>query len=204
MATLRRLGIYGGAFDPIHFGHLAIAEEARWACCLDQVLIIPAASQPLKPGHYAAAHHRLKMVKLACAGNPALIPSKLELERPPPSYTIDTLRICQAQYGTDVELVLIVGADAAADLPRWRDCEQIAHIARLAIVHRPGYTLRLDTIFAAIPAFANRITVIEGPKLAISSTDLRRRLADGRPVRYQLPDAVLEYIIQHRLYQAEE
>jgi len=204
MPALRRLGIYGGAFDPIHFGHLAIAEEARWACGLDQVLMIPTASQPLKPGHYVSAHHRLAMVRLACTGNPALIPSALELERPPPSYTIDTLRICQTRYGTDVELVLIVGADAAADLPRWRDCEQIPHIARLAIVHRPGYTVCLDTILAAIPAFANRITVIEGPQLAISSTDLRRRLADGRPVRYQLPDAVLDYIIQHRLYQAEK
>ncbi|MEJ5346117.1 MAG: nicotinate-nucleotide adenylyltransferase [Chloroflexus sp.] len=204
MTTVRRLGIYGGTFDPIHFGHLAIAEEVRWVCDLDQILIIPAAVQPLKSTHSAAPHHRLAMVRLACAGNAALIPSALELERPPPSYTIDTLRICRERYGVGVHLTLIVGADAAGDLPRWRDPDQIARIAHLAVVERPGYLFDPTTLLAAVPAFANRITVIKGPQLAISSTDLRHRLATGRPVRYQLPDAVLDYITRHRLYQAEE
>ncbi|MEF3273434.1 MAG: nicotinate-nucleotide adenylyltransferase [Chloroflexus sp.] len=200
---VRRLGIYGGTFDPIHFGHLAIVEEARWFCSLDQVLIIPAAAQPLKSSHLAPGHHRLEMVKLACAGNPALIPSALELERPPPSYTIDTVRICQERYGPEVELFLIVGADTAADLPRWRDPDQIAHLARLVVVGRPGYTLDQAALYTAIPALRDRIIMLEGPQLAISSTDLRQRLASGRPVRYQLPDTVLEYLIRHQLYHAE-
>ncbi|WP_298821240.1 nicotinate-nucleotide adenylyltransferase [Chloroflexus sp.] len=200
MAAVRRLGIYGGTFDPIHFGHLAIVEEARWYCQLDQILIVPAAAQPLKAGHLAAGHHRLEMVRLACANNPALIPSALELDRPPPSYTIDTLRICQERYGSGVELFLIVGADAAAELSRWREPDQIAQLARLVVVGRPGYTFDYEGLCATIPALRDRVIVIEGPKLAISSTDLRQRLATGRPVRYQLPDTVLAYLIRHQLY----
>ncbi len=202
MNTVRRLGIFGGTFDPIHFGHLAIAEEVRWACQLDQILVVPAAAQPLKPGHVAPAAHRLAMVRLACADNTALVPSDIELERPPPSYTIDTLRACRDGYGPAVELTLIIGADAAADLPRWQQPDQIARLARLAVVHRPGYSFDLAALLTAVPAFAGRVTVIEGPALAISSTALRRRLATGQPVRYQLPDAVIAYIKQHRLYQA--
>ncbi|WP_322496930.1 nicotinate-nucleotide adenylyltransferase [Chloroflexus sp.] len=204
MTTVRRLGIYGGTFDPIHFGHLAIVEEARWFCRLDQVLIVPAASQPLKEGHLAAAHHRLEMVRLACAGNDALIPSSLELDRPPPSYTVDTLRVCRERYGSEVELFLIIGADAAADLPRWREPDQITHLARLVVVERPGYPFDQESLVAAVPAVRDRMIVLTGPQLAISSTDLRQRLAAGRPVRYQLPDAVLAYVKHHRLYQVEE
>ncbi|MGB9737595.1 nicotinate-nucleotide adenylyltransferase [Chloroflexus sp.] len=204
MTTIRRLGIYGGTFDPIHFGHLAIVEEARWYCNLDRVLIVPAAAQPLKAGHLAAAHHRLAMVQLACADNPALSPSTIELDRPPPSYTVDTLRICREQYGTDTELYLIIGADAAAELPAWREPHQIARLAQLVVVKRPGYTLDLPALLAAVPPLHNRITMIDGPQLAISSTDLRQRLATGRPVRYQLPDAVYTYIQHHHLYQTED
>ncbi|WP_322513524.1 nicotinate-nucleotide adenylyltransferase [Chloroflexus sp.] len=204
MTNVRRLGIYGGTFDPIHFGHLAIVEEARWFCRLDQVLIVPAAAQPLKHGHLAAAHHRLEMVRLACAGNAALIPSSLELDRPPPSYTVDTLRACRERYGPEVELFLITGADAAAELPRWREPDQIARLAQIVVVERPGYRFDENSLFTAVPAVRDRITVLTGPQLAISSTDLRERLATGRPVRYQLPDAVLDYLTRHRLYHAEE
>lgn len=204
MTTVRRLGIYGGAFDPIHFGHLAIVEEARWFCRLDRVLMIPAAAQPLKESHLAAAHHRLEMVRLACAGNDALIPSSLELDRPPPSYTVDTLRICRERYGPEVELFLIIGADAAADLPRWREPDQIARLARIVVVERPGYTFDHESLVTAAPAVRDRMIVLAGPQLAISSTDLRQRLATGRPVRYQLPDAVLAYVNHHQLYQVKE
>jgi nicotinate (nicotinamide) nucleotide adenylyltransferase len=135
MAAPQRVGIYGGTFDPIHFGHLAIAEEARWALDLDLVYLVPAAEQPLK----ATPAQRLTMVQLACAANPRLIPSDIELRRAPPSYTVDTLAAFRDQLGPAAEIFFVLGADAASDLPRWRSAAAILHLAHLIVVGRPGY-----------------------------------------------------------------
>lgn len=201
MGGPQRVGIYGGTFDPIHHGHLAIAEEARWALGLDVVYVVPAARQPLKTGEQGAtAAQRLAMVRLACAANPALIPSDAELRRPPPSFTVDTLAVFRRELGPAPELCFILGADAAAELPRWRSADEIIRLARLAIVGRPGSTVDIERLDDVLPGLASRTTLIDGPRLDISSSELRRRLAEGRPARYQIPDPVLAYIEEHQLY----
>lgn len=199
--SIQRIGILGGTFDPIHYGHLAIAEEARWALALERVYLVPAARQPLKPdAHEAGPVQRLEMVRLACLGNPHLLPSDLELQRDPPSYTVDTLDAFRAQLGAPCELFFILGGDALRDLPRWHKAAQILHLARLAVVTRPGIAVDLPALEQALPGITARTTLIEGPNLDISSTMLRRRLAAGRPVRYQVPDVVLEYMTALGLY----
>jgi len=199
-----QIGVFGGTFDPIHFGHLAIAEEARVALGLSQVIFIPAAHQPLKGRVPELSEQRLAMVRLACTDNPAFRVDDLELRRPPPSYTIDTLIHLRERFGTEVELWFILGADAAQFIPRWHRIEQILALTRLAIVARPGHQCDLTALQATLPALAGRATLIHGPRLEISSSDLRRRLSEGLPVRYQLPEAVRQFILTHQLYHYRE
>ena len=194
-----RIGILGGAFDPIHYGHLAIAEEARAALRFDRVLLIPAAQQPLKRnGHAATPHQRLEMVQRACAANPAFEASPIEIKRPGPSYTVDTLRELQAA-GVG-ELHFILGADAAADLYRWHAARELIALARIVAVGRPGSSLDIAALDRSLPGLAAQLTLLQGPKLDISSTELRQRIAEGRPIRYLTPDAVIEYIATNGLY----
>jgi nicotinate-nucleotide adenylyltransferase len=194
----KRVGLFGGSFDPIHYGHLAIAEDARLALGLERVIFMPAARQPLKQGqHGAAPEARLAMVRLACAANPAFEVSALEIERAGPSYTITTLEALGAEHG---ELVLLLGADAAADLPRWRAAERIAALAHLAVIERPGQHFDSGKLLAALPQLSSRLTVLRGPQIAISSTMLRQRAADGFSLRYLTPDPVAEYIRAHQPY----
>jgi nicotinate-nucleotide adenylyltransferase len=196
-----RIGILGGTFDPIHYGHLAIAEEVRVALALDRVLFVPAAYQPLKahrPG--ADAHHRLAMARLACATNTFFSVSDVEIARPGPSYTVTTLQAFHdAEPG---ELFFILGADALNDLPRWREAARIPELTSIVAVQRPGITLNMKPRFAALPALRERLTMIDGPRLDISSCELRQRAADKRPLRYLMPDSVVEYIAEHGLYQS--
>jgi nicotinate-nucleotide adenylyltransferase len=193
------IGILGGTFDPIHYGHLAIAEEVRVALRLDRVLIIPAGEQPLKIGkHMAPPEHRLAMARLACADNPFFEVSSIEIDRPGPSYTHVTLQLLHDQ-GLE-NLYLILGADALADLPRWHETPRILTLARIVVVSRPGASVDLSVLSQIFPALPERLILIEGPRLDISSTDLRQRVAQGRPIRYQTPDAVVAYIEAHGLY----
>jgi nicotinate-nucleotide adenylyltransferase len=196
-----RIGVYGGTFDPMHLGHLAIAEEARVTLGLQRVLVVPAARQPLKHASQGAApEQRLAMARLACADNNAFEVSDLELRRPPPSYTVETLAALRHTFGPRPELWLILGADAALELPRWHQLERICQLARLAILARPGYRLDLPALERELPMLAGRCQQIDGPLLEISSSHLRRRLRLGLPVRYQVPEAVRAFIEQHGLY----
>jgi nicotinate-nucleotide adenylyltransferase len=197
------IGILGGTFDPIHNGHLAIAEEARVALGLERVLFVPAARQPLKRGEHAATpQQRLEMAWLACADNKAFEVSPMEIERTGPSYTVDTLEALHAAESG--ELHFIVGADAAADLYRWHAAGRIVTLAQIIIVERPGFAFDQATFGHRLPGLNARQTLLEGPGLAISSSELRRRVAAGRPIRYQTPQAVVEYIGEHGLYQPGE
>ena len=195
----RRIGILGGTFDPIHYGHLAIAEEARVVLGFDRVLFIPAARQPLKAGvHSATPEQRCEMVQRACADNAAFEVSTIELGRAGFSYTVATLEeLAQAGLG---ELHFILGSDAAADLPRWYAVERVLELAWIVAVERPGTALDQAALIRKLPCLRERLTVLEGPRLEISSSELRRRVAAGRPIRYQTPDAVVEYIAAHNLY----
>ncbi len=194
-----RTGVLGGSFDPIHYGHLAVAEEVRVVLQLNRVLIIPAGEQPLKPGgNVAEPVHRLAMARLACVGNPFFEVSSIEIDRPGPSYTYVTLQLLYDQ-GLD-DLYLILGADSVADLPRWREVRRILELAHIVGVSRPGVSFDLAYLSQIVPGLMERLIVIDGPRLDISSTDLRRRVAQGRPIRYQTPDAVVAYIETHGLY----
>jgi nicotinate-nucleotide adenylyltransferase len=194
-----RIGIIGGSFDPIHFGHLAIAEEARATLRLDRVLFVPAARQPFKAtSHAAPPEMRLAMTRLACAPNTAFEASDVELERPGPSYTVDTLAALRAT--TDSELFFILGADALGDLPRWHAAQRIVEFARIVAVGRPGAHPDLSALTLALPGIGGRLTQIAGPMLDISSTLLRQRVAAGLPIRYQAPDPVVDFIAEQALY----
>ena len=186
-----RVGIFGGTFDPIHVGHLAIANAALESVPLDRIVFIPAKRAPLKEqGPVAGEHERLTMVELAVAGEPRFSVSRLELDREGPSYTVETL---ERLSGTD-ELFLILGGDALAALPRWKDAERIATLATLVVAERPGAPERPGN--AAIIAF-------DAPRLDISSRELRARAARGRSLRYLVPDAVWRHIEARGLYRAE-
>jgi len=194
-----RIGLLGGTFDPPHYGHLAAAQEVAWRLRLDCVQFLPARQNPLKrdaPG--SAAHQRCEMVRLAIAGNPVFELSRLDLDRPPPSYTADLLRALQAP---ERELFFIIGADILPELPRWREPSEILRLARLAVVTRPGAAVP-DTaaLEALLSGIRERVDVVDIPGIAIASSDLRHRVRTGQPIRYLTPPAVERYIVEHRLY----
>ena len=197
-----RIGIFGGTFDPIHYGHLAIAEDARLALNLDRVLFIPAAQQPFKRDRMVApAAQRLTMVERGCADNLAFEPSTIELERPGVSYTVTTLEIlAQRRLG---DLFFILGADALRDLPRWYQVERLISLAQFVAIRRPDVAVDQHELGRALPMLAGRLTVLDGPQMDISSTELRRRVAQRRSVRYLMPDSVIDYIEQQQLYREE-
>lgn len=193
-------GIIGGTFDPIHHGHLAIAEEVREALGLERVLFMPAATPPHKPGRpVTPAEHRLAMVRLAIADNDAFGVSDLEVARGGASYTVDTLALLRAT--SDGEPWLILSAEALAGFPQWRRPDRILDLARLAVVPRGGYEpLDEAWVRAAFPGREERFRFLAGPLLPISGSVVRRRAAAGRSVRYLVPDPVARYIAAHALY----
>ncbi len=195
-----RIGILGGSFDPIHYGHLAIAEEARVTLQLDRVVFVPAARQPLKhSGHGAASAQRFEMARLACASNTAFEVSPIEIERPGPSYSVITLEEFHKSHPG--EYYFILGADAASDLGHWYAAERIIELARVVVIGRPGAAPDREQLIRTFPRLAERMLLVAGPRLDISSTLLRERVAAGQSIRYLTPDPVIEYIMQHRLYQ---
>jgi nicotinate-nucleotide adenylyltransferase len=198
----RRIGIMGGSFDPIHIAHLIMAESAREALSLDLVLFVPAGSQPLKSGKYVTpAQHRLAMVELAIAGNPHFAISSVDMDRPGPSYTVDTVAALRQEWGgPGVEMWFIVGADSLSTFPMWRDPNGILVHARLAVVRRPGVEPDILALRAEIPLLEERLDWVDAPLIDISGTDIRRRVAADLSIRYRVPDAVRDYIEANRLY----
>jgi nicotinate-nucleotide adenylyltransferase len=201
------IGIMGGTFDPIHVGHLAIAEEARDALGLARILFVPAGRPPHKPaGSVTAAEHRVAMVALAIADNPAFELSRLEVDRPGASYTADTvhdLRRAEEAAGRTPDLTLILSAETLLDLPGWRDPERLLAAVRLAVVPREGYPAPdPGWLTEHLPGQEDRVHFLEGPRLGLSSTALRERVAQGRSIRYLVPAEVARYIADRRLYRA--
>lgn len=191
----------GGTFDPIHYGHLVVAEEVWFRLKLDRVLFVPAAQPPHKLGRVITpAIHRFEMVKLAVEGNPHFDVSAVEVDRPGPSYTVDTLAQLRATMAADDEIWLILGMDSLAELPTWRQPERILQLARLAVVPRPGYVANIHELEKLLPGISSRTSLIPTPELAISAENLRARVAEGYPIKYQLPEAVEDYIYRTGLY----
>jgi nicotinate-nucleotide adenylyltransferase len=196
------IGVFGGTFDPIHHGHLLIAEEAREALGLASVVFVPAAVSPFKADRVVTApEHRLAMVQAAIAGNPRFAASTAELDRPGPSYTVDTLTSFAAGGAGPEALWLILSSEALAGFPRWREPSRILDLARLAVVPRGGHDPLGDAwVAASFPGREDRFVFLDGPLLPISGSVVRRRAAAGRSVRYLVPDPVARYIEANHLY----
>ena len=194
-----RLGLLGGTFDPPHYGHLLAAQEVAWRLHIDRVLFLPARQNPLKRGEpSSSAADRCEMVALAVADNPIFELSRLDLDRPPPSYTADLLRALQSP---EHELFFLVGADILPELPKWREPQQIVQLARLVVVNRPGApSPDMERVEAVLPGVRERVDRVQIPGVDVSSREIRKRVAAGRPIRYLTPPAVERYIIDRRLY----
>lgn len=196
------VGIMGGTFDPIHFGHLAAAEGALHLIGLDRVLFMPNRQPPHKPGRpISPVEHRCAMVRLAIAGNPRFEYSDLELRREGPSYTVDTIRAVQAEH-PDWRTGFIVGMDSLIDIRTWHDYATLLTLTDLIVVGRPGSrTADRDAVLAALgPVLTARIRIVETPGVSVSASELRRLAAEGYPLRYLVPDSVAKYIREQRLY----
>jgi nicotinate-nucleotide adenylyltransferase len=192
-----RLGVMGGTFDPIHHGHLVAASEVQSLFDLDEVVFVPT-GQPWQKAdrHVSPAEHRYLMTVIATASNPRFTVSRVDIDRPGPTYTIDTLRDIKAERPDD-ELFFITGADALAEILSWKDAEQLFELAHFVGVTRPGHELSDK----GLPE--HRVTLQVVPAMAISSTDCRERVADAEPVWYLVPDGVVQYINKYRLYAAD-
>ena len=189
----------GGTFDPIHNGHLVAASEVAARFGLDEVVFVPT-GQPWQKSHrhVAPAEDRYLMTVIATASNPMFSVSRVDIDRPGETYTIDTLSDLRQEYGDASDLFFITGADALADIFTWRDAEELFELANFVGCTRPGYEMDPSAL-GKIPS--DRVTMVEIPALAISSTDCRARVADGQPVWYLVPDGVVQYISKRRLYQ---
>lgn len=192
----------GGTFDPIHYGHLVAAEEALVQFNLDRVIFMPTGEPARKTHrHVSPAEDRYLMTVIATASNPDFAVSRLEVDRPGVTYTVDTMRELRTIHGPDTELFFVTGADAVLEILTWKDSGQLADLCTLIAATRPGYDLaRFDQ---QPGAEGLRIEVMEVPALAISSTDIRERVAARRPVRYLLPEAVATYVRKNGLYGGE-
>ncbi|MEA2632809.1 MAG: nicotinate-nucleotide adenylyltransferase [Chloroflexota bacterium] len=194
-----RLGLFGGTFDPIHMGHLILAEACREACALDRVWFVVAGAPPHKPGDRTSVADRTEMVRIAIAGHPAFEVSDLETRRPGPHYSVETLEEVHRARPED-ELFFLIGADSLADLPHWRQPERIAALATLVVVDRPGVALGPSPRWPDLGPAARPVRMVSIPPIGIASNDLRRRAAEGRSIRYQVPRGVEAYIEAHGLY----
>jgi nicotinate-nucleotide adenylyltransferase len=187
----RLIGLLGGSFDPIHHGHLIVGQVALEQLSLDELRFVPAREQPFKQGkHRTSAEHRAAMVALSIRGTPGFELETAELDRAGPSYTVPTLEALLERVPGS-RLVLLLGADAAADLAGWREVERIPELARLVVFARPGSTVPQTRLISQ---------VIQVPAIDVSATEIRRRVRQRLPIRYWVPDSVAEYIVRHQLY----
>ena len=201
-----RLGIYGGTFDPVHYGHLLLAEQCREQCELDEVRFVPAASPPHKhDARITSARHRVNMLEFALAGCPELTVSEIELRRDGPSYTVDTLQQLTDKQSA-VELFLLMGMDSLADFPTWREPARILELATVVAVNRrsqhdhPAQQAALSASEAISRGAAQRIRLVTMPDIDISATDIRLRTQQQRSIRFLTPRPVAMYIAEHQLY----
>jgi nicotinate-nucleotide adenylyltransferase len=192
LTVKRRIGVMGGTFDPIHNGHLVAASEVASAFKLDEVIFVPTGSPYLKET-VTSAEHRYLMTVIATASNPSFKVSRIDIDRGGDTYTVDTLSEMKEIY-PDADLVFISGADAIAQILAWKEVEKLWSLAHFVAVSRPGHNLTIPE------APEGSISTLEIPALAISSTDVRRRVDSGFPVWYLVPDGVVQYIGKHELY----
>ncbi len=194
---VKRIGLFGGSFNPVHLGHLLVAETVREACALDKIIFIPAKKNPFKKNaEIAEAHHRLKMLELAIQGNPSFAVDTCELDRDKVSYTIDTIRILRQTYSADnYQFFFLVGADNLTGFPDWKGAEQLVTLCDFIAFGRPGY----DNRITEHPLTAG-FHFVETPLMEISATEIRARISAGKSIKYSLPEVVENYIYEHGVY----
>lgn len=196
----RRIGVFGGTFDPVHLGHLIIAEELRYQLQLDCVLFLPARQPPHKTDRAITTEaHRVTMLELALAGNPFFTVSTVDLDRPGPSFTADSLEILHRNV-PESTLYFLMGEDSLRDLPTWHDPSRIARQAYLGVALRPDVRLDVEAVVRQVPEARERIEMVSVPLIGISSQSIRQRVREGLPIRYQVPLEVERYIDRQRLY----
>lgn len=196
---MQRVGLLGGSFDPPHIGHLVLAEYALDALQLDTMLFLPAADPPHKDGTRLPVEHRIAMLAAALEGNSRFAISRVDVDRPGPHYTVDTLRILKAAHPETV-YYFVMGGDSLRDLPRWHQPQALIELCELIVMGRPGVDITPEMHEPALPGLSQRVHMIESPMLGFSSTEVAARLRAGHSVRYLVPDAVLAYIQTHNLY----
>ncbi len=198
---MQRIGIMGGTFDPVHYGHLVTAEEAYHSFRLDRVVFVPSGHPPHKLDKVITSPaHRYMMTVLATMNNPHFEVSSVEIDRPGPSYAVDTVAAFRQKYPHDTALYFITGADAILEMLGWKDSATLLRMCDFVAATRPGYSIADGKIAEVFGEHASRVHFFEVPALAISSTDIRARVRDGRPVRYLLPDIVISYVERAGLY----
>ena len=198
-----RVGLFGGTFDPPHVGHLILASEAKSQLELTRVLWTVTPDPPHKQDQtITPLEHRLAMVKLAIQDEPAFELSEIELNRPGPHYTVDTIKLL-AQENPGAEIVPIIGGDSLNDLPTWHNPKELLYAAHwVGVMRRPGEETNLQSLERELPGISSKVHYVDAPLLEIASREIRNRVATGKPFRYYLPESVYEYIEQHQLYQA--
>jgi len=194
------IGVLGGTFDPIHIGHLVVAEEARIKLGFREVLFVPAGQPWLKlDRNVTLAVHRVETVRRAIADNPHFKLCTLEVERPGPSYTVDTLTMLRKQLGSEASLFFIIGRDTLAELPLWKEPKKLVQLCRLVVAPRLG-SKDLKHLETAIPGLLDKVIQLDMPVIGISSSGIRQRIANGLSIRYLVPEPVIRYIQDHKLY----
>ena len=196
------IGVFGGTFDPIHIGHLLIAEEARLRLGLSQVIFVPAGEPWLKEHRIiSSGEHRLEMIRLAIAANPFFRASTVDLERPGPSYTVDTLTDLGRELGEEANFYFILGLDALVEFSTWREPERIVQVCHLVAARRPeARDLDLESLDRSIPGISHRVIILDNPLIDMSSSEIRERVAKGLPITDLVSDAVGRYIREQGLY----
>ena len=196
------IGVIGGTFDPIHIGHLAVAEEAREQLNLAIVLFVPAGQPWLKPDTpISDAEHRARMVRLAIADNAYFKLSTMEIERAGPSYTVDTIAELQSQLGAEDELFFILGWENLAQLPKWREPSRLITMCHLVVAPRLDYPCpNLKALEADIPGLSRRVMFLDKPHMGVSASEIRQRVANGLSIYHLVPEPVNRYIKEHKLY----
>jgi nicotinate-nucleotide adenylyltransferase len=194
------IGVLGGTFDPIHMGHLVVAEEARVKIGFGEVLFVPAGQPLLKPDRdITPADHRVQMVRRAIADNPYFKLCTLEIERPGPSYTVDTLTMLREQLGSEASLFFILGRDTLAELPSWKEPKKLVQLCRLVVAPRLG-SKDLKHLETEIPGLLDKVIQLDMPVIGISASGIRQRIAEGLSIRYLVPPEVEKYITKQKIY----
>ncbi len=200
-----QIGIFGGTFDPPHLGHLILASEAYSQLKLDRLLWILTPDPPHKQEQViSSVEDRLAMVKLAIEDNPKFELSRVELDRPGPHYTLDTVETIAEEY-PEADITPIIGGDSLRDLPTWHKPKELLYASHwVGVMRRPGEEPNLDALERTLPGISSKVHYVDAPLLEIASREIRSRVAEGRPYRYYLPTQVYEYINEHHLYQQSE